>query len=166
MKRLFIDGKRTGYNPKQCGETMTVGMLMEALEQGIRWGDLKKSTPIYLCNDGGYTYGEICAWGSFTIGETADDANLYDWQPDVYEELDDEPRPVRDLPENAKYCLKERLWLDENPPEYDSLSAEQKEIIENCKDFDEIPDSLLFDAYEGFSFSPEDFWEEKWIDLE
>ena len=58
MRALFITGTRSGYSPDQCGETITVNQLIEHLEQMKEWynaGDL----PIYLYNDGGYTYGKI-----------------------------------------------------------------------------------------------------------
>ena len=50
---LFINGKRNGYSPKQCGKTLTVGELIEIL-QGYD-EDMK----VYLENDNGYTYGSI-----------------------------------------------------------------------------------------------------------
>jgi hypothetical protein len=45
---LFIDGRRNGYSPKQCGETMTVGELIEELQK------YDESMPVYLKNDEGY----------------------------------------------------------------------------------------------------------------
>ncbi|WP_417342044.1 hypothetical protein [Evtepia gabavorous] len=53
MKALFIDGKRNGYGPDQCGRTLTVGELIEILE------DFDEDRPVYLRNDSGYTYGSI-----------------------------------------------------------------------------------------------------------
>ena len=53
MAVLFIEGKRNGYGIDQCGETLTVGELIELLQ------DYDEDTPIYLRNDGGYTYGSI-----------------------------------------------------------------------------------------------------------
>lgn len=53
MKALFIEGKRNGYGIDQCGQTLTVGELIEILEQ------FDYGRPIYLRNDGGYTYGSI-----------------------------------------------------------------------------------------------------------
>lgn len=53
MKPLFINGNRNGYGPEQCGRTLTVGELIELLS------DLDEDRPIYLRNDGGYTYGSI-----------------------------------------------------------------------------------------------------------
>lgn len=53
MKALFIEGRRNGYDPEQCGKTMTVEELIAYLEQ------FDEDTPVYLRNDGGYTYGSI-----------------------------------------------------------------------------------------------------------
>lgn len=53
MEALFINGKRNGYDIDQCGRTLTVGELIAALEQ------FDEDTPVYLFNDGGYTYGSI-----------------------------------------------------------------------------------------------------------
>lgn len=58
MEYLFLEGRRNGYAPSQCGKTMTVGELREYLERYDE--DLK----VYIRNDGGYTYGNI-TWGSF-----------------------------------------------------------------------------------------------------
>ncbi len=53
MYALFINGKRNGYNTKQCGETLTVRELIEELSY------YDNDTPVYLRNDNGYTYGSI-----------------------------------------------------------------------------------------------------------
>ena len=50
---LFINGKRNGYLPEQCGRTLTVGELIEIL-QGC-----DPDMEVYLKNDNGYTYGSI-----------------------------------------------------------------------------------------------------------
>ena len=50
---LFINGKRNGYSPEQCGRTLTVGELIEIL-QGY-----DPDMEVYLKNDNGYTYGSI-----------------------------------------------------------------------------------------------------------
>lgn len=73
MTALFIEGRRNGYEPDQCGRTMTVGDLIEYLSQ------FDENRPVYLKNDGGYTFGNI-DWRSF------EEAN-YD---DEYEEEDEE----------------------------------------------------------------------------
>ena len=72
MRAVFIDGKRSGYTPEQCGQTATVNNLIERLEEIRDWnngGDL----PVYLYNDNGYTYGEINAYtiniGNYEDGE-------------------------------------------------------------------------------------------------
>ena len=68
MKRaLFIEGRRDGYSPDQCGKTMTVGELIEYLQNSCDEDD-----PVYLKNDNGYTYGRI-TWSSFEDGELEDD---------------------------------------------------------------------------------------------
>lgn len=51
--KIYIEGRRNGYNPTQCGKTMTVGELMAYLEQ------FDEDAKIYLKNDNGYTYGSI-----------------------------------------------------------------------------------------------------------
>lgn len=55
MDVLFINGKRNGYSVEQCGETLTVGKLIEVLQE------YDEDTPVYLNNDSGYTYGSISA---------------------------------------------------------------------------------------------------------
>lgn len=52
-ERLFIEGRRDGYSPRQCGYTMTVGELIEYLYQ------FDEDTEVLLNNDNGYTYGSI-----------------------------------------------------------------------------------------------------------
>lgn len=51
--KLFIEGRREGYGTDQIRRTMTVGELIEYLER------FDEETKVYLCNDGGYTYGSI-----------------------------------------------------------------------------------------------------------
>ena len=54
MKRaIFIDGRRDGYSPAQCGNTMTVGELKEFL------GQFNDEDEVFLMNNNGYTYGSI-----------------------------------------------------------------------------------------------------------
>lgn len=53
MKALYIDGKRNGYGIDQCSRTLTVGELIEILEQ------FDDDRPVFLRNDNGYTYGSI-----------------------------------------------------------------------------------------------------------
>ena len=53
MKALYIEGRRNGYGPDQCGRTLTVGELIAYLSE------FDEDRPVYLRNDGGYTYGNI-----------------------------------------------------------------------------------------------------------
>lgn len=53
MNVLYIEGRRNGYDPDQCGKTMTVAEMISFLSRFD--GDL----PIYLNNDSGYTFGSI-----------------------------------------------------------------------------------------------------------
>lgn len=51
--KLFINANRNGYEPAQCGHTMTVGELIAFLE------DFDEDALVYLRHDNGYTYGSI-----------------------------------------------------------------------------------------------------------
>lgn len=53
MEELFINGKRNGYGIDQCGKTLTVGELIETLQE------YDEDFLVYLRNDNGYTYGSI-----------------------------------------------------------------------------------------------------------
>ena len=66
MNKLFIEGRRNGYDTEQCGSTMTVEELIEYLEQ------FEPDTKVYLRNDNGYTYGNIDQW-SFQEGDEEDE---------------------------------------------------------------------------------------------
>lgn len=50
---VYIEGRRNGYGPDQCGKTMTVGELISFLEM------FDEEAKVYLKNDNGYTYGNI-----------------------------------------------------------------------------------------------------------
>lgn len=79
MNVLYIEGRRNGYGPYQCGRTMTVSEMIDFLSQFD--GDL----PIYLNNDGGYTFGNIDE-GSFSECEYDDsDADVPDDEVDFEE---------------------------------------------------------------------------------
>ena len=56
--KVYIEGRRNGYDPEQCGRTMTVGELIEFL------AEFPEDAELYLRNDNGYTYGNITE-GSF-----------------------------------------------------------------------------------------------------
>lgn len=62
---LFLDARRQGYTPKQCGKTMTVEDLISFLS------NYDGDTPIYLRHDRGYTYGAISDY-DFEEEETED----------------------------------------------------------------------------------------------
>lgn len=63
---LFIDGRRNGYAPDQCGETMTVQELIDYL------AEFDPDEKVYLKNDNGYTYGNVDE-RSFTRGTVDED---------------------------------------------------------------------------------------------
>jgi hypothetical protein len=65
-KALFINGKRNGYDTKQCGETLTVAELIDVLLE------YDQSRLVYLINDKGYTYGSITE-ADLTIEEDYED---------------------------------------------------------------------------------------------
>ena len=50
---LFINADNNGYEPSQCGRTITVGELIDLLS------DFDEDMPIYLKFDNGYSYGSI-----------------------------------------------------------------------------------------------------------
>ena len=52
-KPLFINANNNGYEPSQCGRTLTVGELIDLLS------DFDEDRPVYLRFDNGYTYGSI-----------------------------------------------------------------------------------------------------------
>lgn len=51
--RVYIEGRRNGYSPEQCGRTMKVKDLIAYLEQ------FEEDAEIYINNDNGYTFGSI-----------------------------------------------------------------------------------------------------------
>ena len=66
MNALYIEGRRSGYSPDDCGKTLTVGELIEILS------DFDEDLPVYLRNDNGYTYGSV-QMDSVTEGEEDED---------------------------------------------------------------------------------------------
>ena len=64
--KVFIEGRRSGYSPDEAstGATMTVRELIERLQE------LDEDAKVFLCNDNGYTYGNITSW---TIHEEEDE---------------------------------------------------------------------------------------------
>lgn len=53
---VLIAAARTGYTPQQCGQTLTVGDLIDILSQ------YEEEDRVYISNDGGYTFGSIHEW--------------------------------------------------------------------------------------------------------
>lgn len=53
MDVIFINGKRNGYDLDQCGQTLTIGELIEILST------FDHNRYVFLRNDKGYTYGSI-----------------------------------------------------------------------------------------------------------
>ena len=51
--KLFLNTSRTGYTPGQCGDTLTVGELIDILAQ------YDEDDKVFFRNDDGYTYGSI-----------------------------------------------------------------------------------------------------------
>lgn len=71
MTALYINGRRNGYSPDQCGRTFTIGELIERLQDLAE--DFGEDTPVYLRNDGGYTYGNINENSMEVYDEEGDD---------------------------------------------------------------------------------------------
>lgn len=65
MYGVFIEGRRDGYTPSQCGDTLTVGQLIAMLE------GFDTDSQVYLDNDNGYTFGSIddCSFEERLIDE-------------------------------------------------------------------------------------------------
>ena len=56
MKELILNTFRGGYGTDQINHTMTVGELIEFLQ------DFDPDMPVYTAHDNGYTYGPIEDW--------------------------------------------------------------------------------------------------------
>ena len=63
---VYIEGRRNGYGPDQCGKTMTVRELIDFLEM------FDEEAKVYLKNDNGYTYGSVTE-SSFEEDSTEDE---------------------------------------------------------------------------------------------
>ena len=64
-------------------------------------------------------------------------------------------REVKELPESAKEYLRFGLYYEDSW--YDDLSDEDKAIVDASKYPDDIPDDVLYRAFEDVVFVPEDF---------
>jgi len=51
--KLIITAHRNGYSTKQCGKTLTVSELIEALQ------NYDENLEVFLSHDNGYTFGSI-----------------------------------------------------------------------------------------------------------
>ena len=68
--RLFINGRRTGYDPEQCGRTMTARELIDYLE------NFDDETPVYLSYENGRVFGSIRE-EDFLDDSDPDDCDIY-----------------------------------------------------------------------------------------
>ncbi len=50
---LLLKTSRDGYTPEQCGDTFTVGELIDILSE------YDSDEKVYFDNDNGYTYGSL-----------------------------------------------------------------------------------------------------------
>ncbi len=66
MSYITLETKREGYAPDQCGNTMTVGELIQYLNQ------FDEDAKVFYSNDNGYTYGSI---KSYQINEIYEEDN-------------------------------------------------------------------------------------------
>ena len=66
--RIYMEGRRNGYGPEQCGRTMTVGEMIEYLQQ------FDEEAEVFLNNDGGYTFGSITESSIWEDEEEEEDA--------------------------------------------------------------------------------------------
>lgn len=67
-------------------------------------------------------------------------------------------RSVRQLPAGALDYLRWNLFYGAGDSVwYDDLSDNDKAVVDAAASVDEITDEILFHAYDGISFCPEDF---------
>lgn len=66
---------------------------------------------------------------------------------------------VRDLNAEQMEYLKFCLWYSEDGDNYfyDELSQEDKDIINSCKNWGDIPNEVVIRAYDDIAFCDEDF---------
>ena len=67
-----------------------------------------------------------------------------------------------DLTISEKNELKEKLWEEsfyhDGYTDYDYLSVENQAIVDACKTWEDIPDSVMEAAYDIYDFVEEDFF--------
>ena len=69
MSYITFETTREGYAPDQCGNTMTVGELIQYLSQ------FDENARVFYSNDNGYTYGSIKDYQIREEYEDDDDEN-------------------------------------------------------------------------------------------
>ena len=67
---------------------------------------------------------------------------------------------VTELNQDELWQLKDTLYLDllYNPDGLPELTEEQKQHIEDALYSSDISDEVVFDIYDGYEFSKDDFW--------
>lgn len=64
-------------------------------------------------------------------------------------------RDVTELNSDELWELKDRLFWDIDSEE---MTDKQRNIVLDAVNQDDIPDELIFDVFDGYSFVEEDFW--------
>lgn len=75
--RLYMDGRREVYDPKDIRHTLTVGELIELL-QGF-----DEDAKVYISNDNGYTYGSVTEDSFTEYSEEEEDEEDEDEEADL-----------------------------------------------------------------------------------
>lgn len=74
---LFIDGTRSGYSPSQIDhQTLTIGQLIEILNDYANEAPEGEDTKVFLSNDRGYTYGHINRYTILGLAEYDSDGDV------------------------------------------------------------------------------------------
>ena len=66
-------------------------------------------------------------------------------------------RSVRELPDGALDYLRGCLYWGEGDMDYDDLSSDDKAVVDAAAYPSAIPDEVVYRAYAGVNFVPEDF---------
>ena len=99
---------------------------------------------------------EIWHWFDerYTTGVTG---LLYEIRPTWRVNMGDLYRSVEKLPEGALDYLRGCLYWGEGDFEYEELSSDDKAIVDAAAYPSAIPNDVVYRAYEGIMFVPEDF---------
>lgn len=66
--------------------------------------------------------------------------------------------------------LKEKLWQEsfynDGYTDYDYLSDEQKNVVDACEDWEDIPEEIVESAYSVYDFTTDDFFCDVYDDCE